>query len=221
MPQSVIRSVSRRRPFVGAAPPPVIRARPPIISKPLRLPTRGTALILPRGRGVVRPLAILQAITFAIRTRPKSQVLRLPFSTTTTITPVDLLEAIEAWLNADAGLAALAAGGAWADEAPLFTPLPYVIITEPDGNWDNESNSASVEPVRVQVSVFAISKAQARSIRRYLKTLVQDAPLTFTAGTLLYLRAADRAGLKDPDRGPDGHDIWQEIQFFDALVGHG
>lgn len=227
MPQAVIRSVSRRRPLVGAAPPPVIRPRPPVIPTRSRtLATRGTALILKRGSSIATPhslpLAVLLAIATGRRFRPRPQYLAIPAQAGTPVTtPVDLFEAVVAFLMADAGLAALAPGGIAGDEASLGTVMPYLVISEPEGDYGNESNGASVEPVRLQVSVFAIGKAQARVVRRYLKTLLQDAPLTFTAGTLLHLRAADRTGMKDPDRGPAGRDIWQEIQFFQAVVGHG
>ena len=134
---------------------------------------------------------------------------------------LDLLDAASAWLAADAGLAALAPGGVWDDEAPIGTPLPYLVISEPSADSNNESGVASIEPVGLQLAIYAEGKAPARAVRRYAAAVVNDAPLVFSAGTLLHLRVANRTSAKDPDRGPGGGDVWQEVLMLEAVVGHG
>lgn len=132
----------------------------------------------------------------------------------------DLLEAAIAYLGASPAVAAALPGGVWGDEAPAGAALPFAVLSEPEGDSDNESLGASIETATLQLSVFAADKAAARAIRRTLAALLSDAPLTFAAGALLHLRADGRTGMKDPDRGPGGRDVWQEVQLFEAVVGH-
>lgn len=133
----------------------------------------------------------------------------------------DLFEAAAAALADDAPLAILAPGGVWADFAPIGTAMPYLVLSEPDGRDDNESNTGSLEAITLQLSVFAVGKPSARAVRVAAKAILQDAALTFTDGTLLHLRASDRLGMMDPVRGPGGRDVWHEVQMFQAVVGRG
>ena len=139
-------------------------------------------------------------------------------------TPADLLEAIVAHLVADATVTAALTGGVWADAAPPDAPPPLLTIADISETADYQSvdGGGSIplnDTAEIQLNVYATSKADARAFMRLVETSLNDAPLTITTGTVLYLRRRGRPhGLKDPDLGPGGGDVWMQAVSFDAVV---
>jgi hypothetical protein len=134
-----------------------------------------------------------------------------------------LTEAIVALLDSNAGLLALMPDGIWSDESPEGETLPYLVLIERPGDREYESADetnaiAYVETNRYQVSIFAASKDQVRSIGNTVAAALTDATLTFDSGHLLLFRVNPRHSEKDPQPGPDGSDVWQMILMFDAMV---
>ena len=139
-------------------------------------------------------------------------------------TAADVFEAAVAYLLADGPTVSAFAGGISADEAAVGDALPYLVLSEPEGSDEYESASADgtpngLERLQIQAAIYASGKAAARALRRQLRATLKDAPLVFAGGTLLYLRPSTHSGARDPDLGPDGETVWQEVQIFDCLAG--
>lgn len=143
--------------------------------------------------------------------------------------PADLLEALAAYLDAQDALVSAFAGSAsspkfWADVAPLGIQLPLLVFAEHAEPERYESPDGSgtvgvVEEGEVELAVYAATKAQARQLRRALVAALDDAPLRFATGTLLYLRARRRQGALGPVPGPDGSDAWEDRATLRYQVG--
>ncbi len=138
-------------------------------------------------------------------------------------TPDDFFEALVAYLLADAGLMAALPGGVSADDGVVGDVLPYAVLSEQGFDTLNESATSTpngIDTGQVQVMIFAEGKALARSLRRRAVAAIQDVPLAFATGTLIYLRdAGPLPATKDPDLGPNGVDVWVETLVFDVVIG--
>lgn len=140
------------------------------------------------------------------------------------IPPADLLEAIIAHCDADATIAAALPGGVFTDVAPLGAALPLAVVTDlgETDDWQSPTADGTVpydDMGTIQISVFAPAKDTARAGMRVIEASLNDAPLTFTAGTLLYLRRRGRPHTtRDPDLGPDGEDVWMQTLMFESVV---
>lgn len=139
------------------------------------------------------------------------------------ILPADLAEALLAHLEADAALLARLPGGIWGDEAPADTPLPYAVLVEVAevAEYEGPKGSGRVpyaDRAAIQVGIFDSSRSAARGLGNLVEAAVNDAPLEFEGGDLLWLRRSDRRMQKDPELGPGGVDVWQRILVFDALT---
>jgi hypothetical protein len=122
--------------------------------------------------------------------------------------PVDLLEAVVAHLQADATLAATFAGRFVSDEEVVGSAFPYVILEEIPGpcHYQSRDSSGNV-PVddqrQVRVTIVATGKAAVRTAGRLVNQSLWDAPLVFSTGTLLWFRnEVAPIDVKDPGLGP-------------------
>lgn len=100
-------------------------------------------------------------------------------------------------------------------EAPDRQPLPYATISEPDEDdtyWNTQGDGLA--DGHLEISVFAGDKKSARWTGHLIKEALNDAPLLFSAGTLVYLRQSGRTAGLDPDPAPGGGDCWSEIRQF-------
>jgi hypothetical protein len=139
-------------------------------------------------------------------------------------TPVNLTDAILQHLADDSAVATAVPGGFWGDEAPPDEVFPFAVIAEPDAprEYQSEANPADGVPcddrVTIQLTIYATGRAAARSAALVVRTSLNDAPLTFDGGELLYLRAGNLAISKDPDKAEGGADVWAAMLTFSAIV---
>jgi hypothetical protein len=137
--------------------------------------------------------------------------------------PVDLLEAVIAWLNADTNVMAAVTAVA-GDEAAVDTGFPYLVCIDVDGPTDYQSQTADGsipydDHASIQVTIVGVGKESVRSLTRVVDKSLNDAPLVFTAGTLNWFRRKTKPHDElDPDRGPNGADVWRRILIYDALI---
>lgn len=138
----------------------------------------------------------------------------------------DLFASLFGVLDADAALALAfgRSGWLWLHFGPPATALPYAVLTQAGGAASWESGGRWIDDVAFDLSVYAATRARARTLARQVAAAIEAADL---AGTLandesspLYLRRAG-AGLDeiDPDPGPDGGDVWRHGISFRALLG--
>lgn len=147
-------------------------------------------------------------------------------------TPLDIEDALSVYLPTTA-LAALFGHSDegqkfWAGAAPADPPvvLPYLVYFEVSGTYTYESPDGdnlvnAQEETEYQVSVFAATRSQARSLRRAALAALNDAPLFISDGEQYYFRGRSLGGVQlDPSLGIDGSDVWQAIAVFTCMVSH-
>lgn len=125
----------------------------------------------------------------------------------------------------DALRAALVGPGplTWAglDLAEPGQPLPYAVALEPDEADSNLNTGGDLlADGHVNINVYAATKRDAIALGRRVAAVLQDAPLRFAAGTLVYLRGASRSAALDPDPAPGGGDCWQESRVFHFMYSY-
>jgi hypothetical protein len=139
----------------------------------------------------------------------------------------DFWQALYLLLSTSSTLVDMLPGGVWKEAAGHDAPLPYLLIVDPaDDVHVPMTSSGDYSTIgTVQLSVYAEGMSEvaaattARSILWRVASLVNDAPLTFDRGTLVYLRQSmpDR-GLDDPDPGPNGGPVHQRFTIFDYRI---
>lgn len=142
--------------------------------------------------------------------------------------PVDLFEAVIARIKADATCAGLLTGGVSSAEpatsqatgTPAVDMKPFAIVTEVGSSRDymaKNFDASFIEDGSLQVSVFARTRAFAVAGGNAVAAALNDAPLTFTGGVLMYLRQTNRYASRDTSLGVGGAAVWQEIREFRYL----
>jgi hypothetical protein len=94
-------------------------------------------------------------------------------------------------------------------------PLPYASLGEPDEDdsyWTTQGDGAA--DGHLVITCYAGTKKAARKLGDQMFAAMQDAPLQFAAGRLVYLRQVGRSAELDPDPAPGGGDCWAEIRQF-------
>lgn len=127
---------------------------------------------------------------------------------------MDLWQALAAWYDASPSLAV--AGGLHKDLDPDKPPeLPYAVVVEVATvaeEYDFEGRSPSFVETTFQLSIFAASEGEARSLARAWTRGpegLDSAELPVTDGRLLaLLRSSGPSVRKDPDPAPDGSDVF-------------
>lgn len=138
----------------------------------------------------------------------------------------DLLEAVRARLLST--LSGSLPGGVWFGLAPNVdatgqpVAMPYGVITEVGSTRQHAAKSSNAtsyfDDGTFQVSVFATGRTQAVAIGNQVMTTLNDASLTFDAGTLTHLRQSNHYTELDPGLGVGGKSVVQEIREFRYIV---
>lgn len=137
-------------------------------------------------------------------------------------TPVDLFEAVIARLRSDATCAGLLTGGIRADEIPPGSisgnPFhPYAVLSEVGGSRQYMAKTdvaTFIEDAVLQVAAYAIGRSLAYSCGSAIANALNDAPLAFSDGSLMYLRQTNRHASLDPSLTVGGSAVWQELREF-------
>lgn len=108
--------------------------------------------------------------------------------------------------------------GAWADEAPPVA-LPYAVVVDLGGQVHYDSSSSDLDESQAAITIFAASKATARSLARTLRADVRDVALSVTGSTPLYVRPHGPVVVRlDDTKGTDGGDVWRADLTVRCLV---
>lgn len=133
--------------------------------------------------------------------------------------PDDLLDAVYARITANlVATGALTWFGTSAAQGKVqgrTLQLPYAKVGEPDEDdsyWTTDGDGLA--DGHLEIAAYAATKKAARVLGDSIAASLQDAPLAFKAGILIYLRQTSRAAELDPDPGPDGGDCWSETRQF-------
>ena len=136
-------------------------------------------------------------------------------------TQVDLCESIFNVLDSTAAITTAFGhtGWLWQGLGPPGTPLPYATLVAVGGGVDQESGGW-FEDREIQLGTFASDRKQARSLGRQAAAALEAATITYSESNHLYLRR-DGPGIDqlDPEKGPNGEDVWQHILTFKAISG--
>lgn len=137
-------------------------------------------------------------------------------------TPVNLTDAILQHLAVDSAVMTAVPGGFWGDEAPPEEVFPYLVFVEPDAAREYQTGTTDGVPcddrITLQLTVYATGRAAAVDAAKVVRVSLNDAPLTFDDGTLLYLRATNLVVSKDPDKATNGSDVWAAMITLSAIV---
>jgi len=136
----------------------------------------------------------------------------------------DLMAAVESALLASSPITAYVSTNIWSDEAPAQTPLPCIVYREISGTHEYATPDATpnipiLDTISFDLACFATNKVDAKAIGKLAAAALRDASLTFTDGTLLYLRQIGYpVTTLDPEKGPNESDVWMSIVQFKAIV---
>jgi hypothetical protein len=114
----------------------------------------------------------------------------------TPTTDVDLVAACIAWLRSyNSGSVASAFGDTgptgnskFQSDDPTNQDPPYLFFLEPESQESYENTGDSIEQGILAVHIFAGNLRQAKSLSKQVIDALNDVPLAFSSGTLLYLR---------------------------------
>lgn len=112
----------------------------------------------------------------------------------------------------------------FADLAEADTDLPCLVYTdgEEDAEYESEDLADDLTPYtdagEITIAIYAAGEAEALDLGDQVQAVLFDAPLIFDDGTLLYIRRTHRSSDIDPDKGPNGEDVWQCTLIFKTIV---
>lgn len=142
----------------------------------------------------------------------------------------DLPAAMIGWLRASpAVIAAFAENTAapastkfWADSARRGVALPWAVYKEPRSDilYMTVTGSAvpSIETGEIRFKVVSAEKKEARDLGRLLAETLNDAPLEFSDGLLMHLRARTPFFVPVETIGPDHPTAYARVIVFDFMV---
>ena len=138
-------------------------------------------------------------------------------------TPVDLIEAVVAQLKADPLCVSLLTGGVFSQFAGAQTAEPFAVVIEVGGArehvaGDGTNPTSYHDDGTFQVSAFAPTRSTAVAAGHAIMLALNDAALTFSGGTLSYLRQTNRYCERDPDLGKNGVAVWHELREFRFII---
>ena len=129
---------------------------------------------------------------------------------------LDLWQALQAWYE-DTPAVQLA-GGFWTDEAPLDAELPYAVAIEVSQEIEPQIGTADCEEVQIQISIFGASANQVSELGKTWLEALRFAALPVGDAALEGFEPTGGRRRKDPDRGPDGRDVWIRDLDFTAYL---
>lgn len=141
----------------------------------------------------------------------------------------DLPAAMIAWLRASPGVAAAFAENAavpattkfWADAARPGVTLPWAVYEELGADLQPMTAArgavCTIETGVVRFTIAAAGKKAARDLGRLIATTLDDAPLLFTDGRLMYLRAGSTR-FQHADAAPACPAPYARIVDFEFMV---
>ena len=186
-----------------------------------RLPLTSSYIVLPAVATVAVPRPAIRLWLPRPRALPPLRPLLTSVQALATLAgppPWDLFDAAIAWLRATPAVTTLATGGLHAGYAgPGPKVMPYVEVYEPNES-DSFDSAGQVARGSLQLNVYAGSRPELRALSAALMAALQDAPLVFVSGTLLYLRPAGRSFQKETDPAPGGVACYQEVRMFTYIV---
>lgn len=142
----------------------------------------------------------------------------------------DLPAAMIGWLRASPNVVAAFAENTaseattkfWADSAKQGVQLPWAIYEEIEGDIQYMSEAADVrntiETGVVRFIVVSPGKKTARDLGRLLTKTLDDAPLLFADGILMYLRAKKPFFVPIADVVADSPTGYARVVIFEAMV---
>lgn len=137
--------------------------------------------------------------------------------------PYDLIAAISLALGGSSA-SALFPGGAHEGYAPSYTgqgtgrPIPYAEVYDVSESSVYGSDRVAVKIGQVQINSYAKTRTAARQIGDAVAAILNDDPLVFQIGSLDYFREDGQHTSKDPDRGPGGVPVFQNIRIFNYFI---
>jgi len=143
--------------------------------------------------------------------------------------PTDLLAAVADWLESDDDVV-MALGHDAEDDPRIFSDeargceLPYLVIVDVSDvpsyeSLDSDSSIPITQRAQVQVSVFANGKTESKTLAKLVRNSLNDAPLVFDEGVLLYLRLDSDRGIPEPRPGPGSQvTVYHRALTFSAIV---
>lgn len=137
--------------------------------------------------------------------------------------PVDLVEAVIAWLHADAvvnpQLAEIVG-----DEAATGSTYPYVVIEEIEQptTFQSATGDGTIpydDTLQLRVTLVHTDKQLGRALGRQVDKSIDDAPLVISTGIVQFFRRESAPhDVIDPDRTVGGADVWRRIYVYDAVI---
>jgi hypothetical protein len=148
-------------------------------------------------------------------------------ATVALVTPEDLYESLVLTCYGSPTLTSLFGriGWLWIEEAPDGEQFPYAVLSQPDSDlsfetFSNDGTEPAIESATYQISIFSQDRQLNRTISAAINTLLDSAALNHNDGYLMGLRIESQTDLLDPDRGPQGVDVWQRVVRLDVRDGH-
>jgi hypothetical protein len=142
----------------------------------------------------------------------------------------DLLAAVVARLRASPGVVAAFAENTasaattkfWAEAARQGVVLPWAVYEEIDGDIQYMTQAAGVsntiETGAVRFVIVAAGKKAARDLGRLVSSTLDDAPLVFDDGILMYLRAKKPYFVPAADIAPENPTAYARAVVFEFMV---
>lgn len=131
---------------------------------------------------------------------------------------IDIFAAVVGLMKSDAGCVSALPGGVHAGRAPTGSLAlgPFAVATEVGSSpsFTAGANATRIDDGSIQVSCFATSRNAAVAAGNAIEAAITDAVPTLTEGVAVHLRQTDRRCEIDPDPGPGGSVVWQEIREF-------
>lgn len=203
--------------------PPAVLADP--LPRPLVVPSHGPTA---RYRG-----GLLRTTPIVVQPPPPVPPVVNPPVPGTPSLPPDLMAAVVAWLRLDQ--AVVAALGETATSPRIFADLeargtaaPWVSFSEPDEDESYETVDPTGRPSSVTAGLFHAEitgpggsggKLAIRQLAELIGDTIEDAPLTFADGTLIYLRRTGRKFpiFREPGTGGTAQ-FYKRILEFEYMI---
>jgi hypothetical protein len=136
--------------------------------------------------------------------------------------PLDLLEAIVARLLGDVDVSGVVGSKVYSDFARGPVP-PYLLIVDVSDkseyeSIDNADEITTLNRLMIQVSCFHTGKKTCKDMAKFVAAALNDAPLVFEDGDLLYLRLDSNKAIPEPTPGPGtATSIYHRALTFEAI----